>query len=298
MNMTTTGLASPPRAAPPRVHKPAPRPPEAPRKLERSPPAFGKILGWSLGASLLVHLLFLLLSPLFIGFHLPAGGAISASPDSPQAFGLEMVIPIPSENAPENPPVEEREEEPPPVTRPVTPQFRAPVTPSGGGAQTPPSETQPPPGSGASVSEALRPGYRDSRLYVEPDRFPELRKTQHERYMEHLQARIDAVNDSMGVAAARERRTSDWVYTDDEGRSWGLSPDGLHLGGITVPRALLPLPGATGDNQSLEAERERLRQREEIQNQEARRERDETTQERLDAMREDQDSRRDNGGQE
>jgi hypothetical protein len=295
MNMTTSGLASPPRAAPPRVHKPAPKPPEPPRRFERSPPSFRKVLAWSLGISVVVHLFLLLIPSFVVQFEVSAGGPVQASQDAQQAFGLEMVIPVPSENAPENPPVEEREEQPP-VTRATPPQARVPVAPSAGGGQAPPSADPPPPSGGTgSVTEALRPGYRDSRLYIEPDRFPELRKTQHERYMEHLQARIDAVNDSMGIAAARNRRTSDWVYTDDSGRSWGLSPDGLHLGDITVPRALLPLPGPTGDNQTLEAERERMRMREEIQNQEARRERDETSRERIDATRQSQDASRDDG---
>ncbi|MQA90920.1 MAG: hypothetical protein GEU90_11870 [Gemmatimonas sp.] len=249
------------------------------------------MLGWSLGASVLIHLLLLLISPFVIRFDVPAGSVVPAVSESQQAFGLEMVIPIPSENAPENPPVEQTEEAPP-VTRTPPPQTQVPPTPSAGGGQAPPPET--PPSGRGSVSDVLTPGYRDARLYIEPDRFPELRKTQHERYMEHLQARLDAVNDSMGVAAARNRRTSDWVYTDESGKRWGLSPEGLHLGDVTIPRALIPLPAATGDNQSLEEERERLRMREEIQNQEAQRDRDDTSEERIEAIRENQDQSRQN----
>lgn len=292
--MTSSGLASPPRAAPPRVHKPAPKPPERSRRPERSPPSFERVFAWSLGISLAVHLLLLLLSPLVVQFESPPG-AVADQPAAPdQAFGLEMVVPIPSENAPENPPVQERPEDEPPVTPTTRPQLQAPIQPSQGG-QTPPADAPAAP-SGPSARESIRPGFSDSRLYVTPDEFPELRKTEHERYMERLQARLDAVNDSMGVAAARERRTSDWTYTDGSGRRWGLSPDGLHLGDITVPPYLIPLPAATGDNQSLEAERERLRMREEIQDQEGRRERDETTTDRIDAIRERENQNRQNDG--
>jgi hypothetical protein len=109
-------------------------------------------------------------------------------------------------------------------------------------------------------------------------------RTDHEEYLERFQARIDAVNDSLGLAAARNRTTSDWTVTDDEGRRWGLSPDGLHLGDVTIPRALLPLPGATGDNASREAAREEERQRQEIIRQEAERQRRETQDERIREM--------------
>jgi hypothetical protein len=294
MNMTTSGLASPPRAAPPRVHSPAPTPPAPPRRPERSPPAFGRILGWSLGLSAFLHLLLLLVPEVTIRID-PAPGPLAPSASAAaDGFGLEMVVPIPSASAPERPPVEEREEEP--LVRPTQlPQVRVPSAGPPGGQAPPPETPQAARGDGGTVRDALGSGFSDSRLYIEPDEFPELRKTQHEQYMEHLQARIDAVNDSLGLAAARERRTSDWTYTDASGRKWGLSPDGLHLGDLTIDRKFLPLPAATGDNQSLEAERERLRMREEIQNQEAQRERDETSAERRESMREDADARRQNG---
>lgn len=117
------------------------------------------------------------------------------------------------------------------------------------------------------------------------DEFPELRKTDHERYVERLQSRIDAVNDSLGLESNRNRTTADWTVTGSDGDRWGLAPDGLHLGGVIIPRAVLPLPAATGDNQSMEAARERQRMREEIQRQEAERERAETERERIEAAR-------------
>jgi hypothetical protein len=133
----------------------------------------------------------------------------------------------------------------------------------------------------------LRPGFRDQRLYVTPSPLPARpQQTPYDEYRAHLQARIDAVNDSMGVAARRDARTADWTLTDGSGNRWGLSPEGLHLGGITIPRALLPLPGPTGDNQSLEAERERQRQRDEIQRQADDATRGDTARERIEAIRE------------
>lgn len=291
MSMTTSGLATPPRTAPPRVRRLEAKPPVRPRAPQRRHASFGRVLGWAFSLSVLLHFLLLFLSPFGFRIDLPLGGSVGQEA-SRQPFGMEMVIAIPSENAPDTPPVEE----PPVVERPpqTTPSFRPPpVATPGGGAPggAPVGDTQAP--ARGSARDALQPGYRDPRLIapqrpaVQPDT-----RTEHERYMEHLQARIDAVNDSMGVAAARERRTSDWTITDGSGNRWGLSPEGLHLGGLTVPRELLPLPGATGDNASLEAERERQRQRDEIQRQGEASDRRGTQDERIDAIRREQDSRR------
>jgi hypothetical protein len=241
------------------------------------------VLAWSLAVSVVVHLILLLLSPLLIQVGTPPGELASAGEEIPGRFGLEMIVPIVSETAPDQP-VPQVDEPDPLVPAPTQTQpTQAPAPP---GAQPGPAAPvdEAPPGSG-TIQDALRPGFRDSRLYVTPRRFPELERSDHERYMDHLQARIDAINDSMSVAASRERRTADWTITDGDGNRWGLTPEGLHLGGFTVPSSLLPLPRATGDNQSLEADRERQRQREEIRRQEEAAERRRVQEERIDATR-------------
>jgi hypothetical protein len=207
--------------------------------------------------------------------------AVEAQP----RFGMEMVVPVPSENAPELEAVAEPREVPtlftPPSPRSV------PAGQAAGASPAPATEAP------SSTRGAFPRGFRDSRLYVTPSPLPPPdTRTEHERYMDHLQARIDAVNDSMAVAANRERRTADWTVTDASGNRWGLSPDGLHLGGVTVPRAMLPMPAPTGDNRALEGERERQRQRDEIRAQEEARERRRIQEERREATRREQDERR------
>jgi hypothetical protein len=295
--MTTSGLAAPPRAAPFRASRPEPQPPPPPKRSPRERPSFERILGWSLLGSLVLHLLFLLLSPLVVRVGVPAGEVASAAGEA-RPFGMEMVIAIPSENAPDEPLplVQDDRAAPAPTFQTPAPRPQEPGTPARPGAapaQSTPAQDAPP---RQSSGEALRPGLRDSRLYVTPRQFPDLEKTEHQRYMEHLQARIDAVNDSMNVAANRERRTADWTVTDSDGNRWGLSSQGLHVGGLTIPRELLPLPAPTGDNQSLEAERERQRQRDEIQRQQGASERAQTQRERTDATRERQNQQRGGGG--
>jgi hypothetical protein len=46
---------------------------------------------------------------------------------------------------------------------------------------------------------------------------------------------ISAIADSMAVLDEAGRRATDWTYTDDQGRRWGVSPGQIHLGGITIP---------------------------------------------------------------
>lgn len=285
--MTRSGLAPSPRAVASRANPPSPSAPPSGRSGGgggRDRPSYERILAWSLLASVVVHLLFLL-AP-FSEKRVEPAGPMASAPQAERSFGMQMIVAVPSENAPDLPAVEERAPAPA-VSTP--PPLRAPQPrpePAGAGAERPtdlPNEAEP--GAG-SVRDVLQPGYRDPRLYAPSNDFPELEKSEHERYLEHLQARIDAVNDSIGVAAQRNRRTSDWTVTDGSGNKWGLSPEGLHLGGITVPRGLLPLPAPTGDNQSLEAERERQRMREEIERQEEATDRSQRQRERIEEMRE------------
>jgi hypothetical protein len=46
---------------------------------------------------------------------------------------------------------------------------------------------------------------------------------------------IRSWNDSVAVAVALSGEATDWTYTDEEGRRWGLSPGRLHLGDFSIP---------------------------------------------------------------
>jgi hypothetical protein len=243
-----------PAAAPARAGAvPAERAPSAPPRRRRS----RDVLPWALAGSVLLHLVLLLLSPLVLRLGPPPGEVEGeralARPELraleiAQARALTPEAPPPAASAPP------RERVLVPVPGPATGQ------PLPGEARSAPPAESPPPG--------LRPGPRDPRLWIAPRELPpppEL--SEHEVYMERLRARLDAVNDSMGMGAPN----TDWTTTDAAGRRWGLSPAGVHLGGITIPRELLPIPMTSSER---EAEvRERQRQREEIQRDEAERER-------------------------
>lgn len=124
-------------------------------------------------------------------------------------------------------------------------------------------------GGGGSIGDRLQPGYRDPRFYVdqkiealkEVDTRPDIQK-----YRDRLQAAIQASNDSAWAQGSHPN--TDWTKTDRNGRKWGVDEKGVYLGGIRIPKALVPTPRATGTNKELEAERQRQKQHDEIQRQE------------------------------
>jgi len=148
---------------------------------------------------------------------------------------------------------------------------------------------------GGSVAERLRPGFSDPRLYADPDitrmREPGLSDT--ERYRRHFQARIDAMNDSL---YGRTGPNTDRTVKEGSGQRGGASEDGLHLGPLTIPRALVPFAAASGTNQDLEQDREQRRQREEIDRQEADRERRRALEESNAAARQRRERQQSGGG--
>jgi len=124
--------------------------------------------------------------------------------------------------------------------RPLSP-IRAPLPPSESRSGVPspvgrveeavPAEGPP---RSATVVERLQPSMGDPRLWAPVDR-EILALTDEERAELLLRGMIRTWNDSIAVAAALSGQATDWTYTDDEGRRWGLSPGRLHLGDFSIP---------------------------------------------------------------
>lgn len=247
-----------------------------PLRPHRRPPrrSFGTVLAAGLLVSAVVHLLVLLLSPIWLRIGEPPG-EVALEVDRFERPEIQLVNPVASESAPleprEAPPLERL-----PLSRSATEPPRPAFVPRAG-ARDAPQEQAPAaaPGAPATSSDRLRPGARDPRLWVNPrDISRQPQQSDLQRYQEHLQARIDAVNDSMAVAARENRRTRDWTFKDAQGRTWGIGSGGsINLGDVRIPPGIIPMPAPTGDNQSLERQREIERQREEIRAQEEARER-------------------------
>jgi hypothetical protein len=277
--MITSGQTRPPRPT-----RPPPLRPERPPQNASSPPAapaaprhrpsYERIFRWSVGASVVLHLLLLVLSPLILRVGEPPG-LPGEDRDRFARREIQAIQPVISESAEENaaetPPLQQL----PAATSATRPPSQA-IVPRPG-AQVPPGAVTPPgaaPSAAESARERLRTGPRDPRLWVNPRDVPLPELSDRERYQAHIQARIDALNDSMAVAAAANSRTRDWTFQDSKGRSWGIGAGGsVNLGDVRIPPGVLPRPAVTGDNQSLEREREEQRQRDEIRRQEEARQR-------------------------
>ena len=126
------------------------------------------------------------------------------------------------------------------VERPPEPEEIAPVEAPVEAAPAPDLGERPGPGLVApspSVAERLRPFLGDPRLWVDLD--PGLNVLTLSQILElELSGRIAEWQDSLASAIAAQRALTDWTYTDDEGKRWGISEGRIHLGDLTLP---LPL---------------------------------------------------------
>jgi len=192
--------------------------------------------------SVLVHLGAITLGLLIPSAPVQRGGALSdwlatlPLPVDDQSIFLELP---PPQALPEPEPVRVME----PASAPVEgPQRAGPVdsaappgaaTPGQRGAGVPVPNN----GRGAlgfTAAERLRPGYNDRRLWLAlPEEIVRLSGQQLAQL--ELDMAIEVIADSMMVLAEAGRRATDWTYTDDQGRRWGVSPGQIHLGGITIP---------------------------------------------------------------
>jgi len=239
---------SPVHTAPP-VPPPAARPSSPSRAAQRRT-AQRRALIAGIAASVIIHLLAVLTSRYLITFAVPHAPAPQGSSERrPAAPGMRVyqIRPI----AGEAPPIEEPATRPRPETAPstVAPQPAAEGPSEGGGA-----------GRVAAPAERLRPrDVGDPRLWAPLPLLVERTVTPAEAAREHLYGRIEALSDSLAMEAEAARRATDWTIKGPGGKRWGISSEGIHLGGITLPA---PSLGA-----GREDARERQREWGEIQDQ-------------------------------
>lgn len=107
-----------------------------------------------------------------------------------------------------------------------------------------------------SLANGVQPGIPDSRIAMDPMAVGRLPKTDAQRADSALSAIYDMYLDSVRVAQAHPGRApGDWTWGGKDGPKWGWDPQGIHIGGITIPNAVLAaLPlniGPTGNMNSL-----------------------------------------------
>lgn len=105
----------------------------------------------------------------------------------------------------------------------------------------------------SSVAAGVQPGIPDSRLALNPMDAGHLFKTDAQKADSALSAIYDMYLDSVRVAQKNPGRApGDWSWGGKDGDKWGWDQKGIHIGGITIPNAVLAaLPlniGPSGSN--------------------------------------------------
>lgn len=132
-------------------------------------------------------------------------------------------------------------------------------------------------------AERLIPRYSDGRLWFDP-RHASLvgeRLARFARADSAVRAILRDWLDSLRLSDEQRRRALDWTYEKD-GKRWGISPEGLHLGDITIPIPFQLMPSGP---RRRELERA-IRDLQEIQLQNLREDLERIRDERREAMRE------------
>lgn len=190
------------------------------------------VLPVALAVSAVLHAVAILLYPALMGRLDPGTMAVDVQ-GAASEFEATRVVRLAEvpETAPEEPVVEEEEEE-------LEPEALQPEVPSTFPEEGVPAETADP--DGLTAAERLRPREGDQRIWAPlASELAEL--TDEERAELRLQGKLDAWNDSVAAASARAAAARDWTVTDEDGDRWGVSPGMIHLGKFS-----LPLPFAFG----------------------------------------------------
>lgn len=139
-------------------------------------------------------------------------------------------------------------------------------------------------GETASNVERLTPRQGDARLWRDFwDEDLDERYLGNTRADSAIRAILGTYLDSLRITEEQLRRAREWTVGEGD-EKWGISPEGIHLGDITIPLPVGELFAPTGPRRR-ELERE-LRELEEIQRQEALQQAEETRKERIEEMRE------------
>ncbi len=198
----------------------------------------------------------------------------------PVDVNVGEVLP-PSELVEEDEPVSAPEEEPAEETVEEEPAA-APIEPAG----EPDADAEAEDDGYLTNAEKLQPKEGDERLFpeYERDQIPEyLAQNPYARYEGEIRARLSMMLDSLNLSERQRREALEWL-TGDDGQEWGVSQEGIHLGGVVIPidlSSLLRQEGPRGRE-----ERRELRDLEEIRYQDMIGEAEDVREDRARQMRE------------
>lgn len=152
-----------------------------------------------------------------------------------------------------------------------------------------------PAGGGLTNAERLRPRIGDRRLWsrVPVDSLAPGLGGRYDRAEAALRRLVKAYLDSLRLSEEQRRRAREWLVGEGDDK-WGVTPEGLHLGDVTIPIPFGQLLSRGGETRR-EAERARATW-EMIQFQAGEIEAEEVREERLEAIRERTGRRREGSG--
>lgn len=214
--------------------------------------------------SLVFHLLLLLVIGRSLRMDAPDPQPSTPEPivqlQGPIALELGRVIPAseePEQETTRPPPEETEAEAQPEEPRPEPPFEGPPVVADEGQADDADAED-----GFLTNAEILQPKEGDERLWTEydDDQIPEyLADNPYAAYEGEIRARLGMMLDSLNLSEEQRRRATEWL-TGEDGEEWGVSQDGIHIGGIVIPidlRSLLQEEGPRG-RESRQELRDRL----------------------------------------
>ncbi len=204
-----------------------------------------RALAWGVGISIAVHLVLVALYPAIMD-RIDPGPAMVELPDRDRPEpSMEVVLlletdpPEEAEPEEEDAPTPELPPDPEPAEEPLADPEAEP-TPAPAEDAFPELELTPEEVGEEEeelrrhIAERLQPQTPDPRLWAFGDaEYMDL--SDEERAQLMIYGMMQDWNDSVAVAAALSDRATDWTYTDDDGRRWGLSPGRIHLGDFSVP---------------------------------------------------------------
>ena len=92
---------------------------------------------------------------------------------------------------------------------------------------------------GGGPTKGIRPNYTDPRVWAAPGDIVAAPKSAKQKLDSVVATIIQPFNDSMAVIAG-QRKPGDWTFEKD-GRKYGIDPQYIRLGKVSIPTALLAL---------------------------------------------------------
>ena len=243
-----------------------------------------RILRIALALSAVAHLIGIAVYPLLFDTLRPDNVSFPVPSSTSDENALE-VIRLLTLNEPDEPePAEDGPEEPEEEFEPAVPGGLIGLPPLGDPIEV---DLGPPP---LTAAERLRPNLRDAEIWAPLDRVLGVLTPAHREEL-LASGRLQEWYDSVRIAENAERALTDWTFTDDSGKRWGVADGRVYLGDFSLP---LPFEfGVTPGNR--EEVNQRLYQWGEIERQSRRMELQDSWRERSEAIRARRDRERSSG---